>query len=162
MKKIFILMGVVISLGFAQAASVDWKITGSSSDVGQSIYLLTSLASSYESAEQLTSSALGMGSIAKNGRSYYFSGTLAGDSFDSTSLKDAYLVIIQDNKYTYLQVDMSNYVYDPNNQESSKGFFTKAYSDIAAGTSYQFVPEPTSGLLMLLGAAGLALRRKRS
>ena len=32
----------------------------------------------------------------------------------------------------------------------------------AGATSWQAVPEPTSGLLMLLGMAGLALRRKRA
>ena len=30
------------------------------------------------------------------------------------------------------------------------------------GTEYHVVPEPTSGLLLLLGVAGLALRRKRA
>ena len=30
------------------------------------------------------------------------------------------------------------------------------------GTNYQTVSEPTSGLLMLLGMAGLALRRRRA
>ena len=43
---------------------------------------------------------------------------------------------------------------------------TKAYAignqATASGTWYSAVPEPTSGLLMLLGMAGLALKRKRA
>ena len=43
---------------------------------------------------------------------------------------------------------------------------SKAFNDVAGGYTsagwYGAVPEPTSGLLMLLGMAGLALRRKRA
>lgn len=164
MKKIFILLGAAISLGFARAASVDWVITGRAGDVGKSVYLLTSLADSYDSVDKLTASALGWGTIESQGRTYGFSEELTKDAITKDSLKEAYLVIIQGDEYTYLQVDMSDYVYYPNSQETSPESFTKSYSDIAAGTTRQFgpVPEPTSGLLMLLGAAGLALRRKRS
>ena len=34
--------------------------------------------------------------------------------------------------------------------------------DVTAGGWYSAVPEPTSGLLLLLGMAGLALKRKRA
>ncbi len=45
-----------------------------------------------------------------------------------------------------------------------KNFITDAYGKTPANGAYsltQVVPEPTSGLLMLFGLAGLALRRKR-
>jgi hypothetical protein len=58
---------------------------------------------------------------------------------------------------------------------TAKGVATDAGSDVSnlgsvigglgsggGATSWQAVPEPTSGLLMLVGLAGLALRRKRA
>ncbi len=52
--------------------------------------------------------------------------------------------------------DVSNYITD----------FRNGYSQMTANgawvvNSFSAVPEPTSGLLMLLGLAGLALKRKR-
>jgi hypothetical protein len=43
-------------------------------------------------------------------------------------------------------------------------FNSVSAANMLAGTSanFQSVPEPTSGLLMLLGIAGLALKRKRA
>lgn len=47
---------------------------------------------------------------------------------------------------------------------SSAGTVTVAFGSQASNTNWQAVavPEPTSGLLMLLGMAGLALRRRRA
>ena len=45
--------------------------------------------------------------------------------------------------------------------DASKGFSTAGWY-AASSSGGESVPEPTSGLLMLIGAAGLALRRKRA
>ena len=57
--------------------------------------------------------------------------------------------------------DVSTYVYTP--PASSPGEFTFTVDSFATrGAPIGNVPEPTSGLLMLLGMAGLALRRRRA
>lgn len=169
MKKIMImLVAIAVAVG-VKAASVDWKVAGTSATNGYSVYLLTGLASSYESASALASDAVASGVIAKNGRDYYVSGTTTSAAITSTSMKDAYWVIVASgdsvSSYNYVKVDMSGSVYDADNQESSPGSFNSVTAaNMLAGTSANFVsvPEPTSGLLMLIGIAGLALRRRRS
>ena len=62
---------------------------------------------------------------------------------------------------SYAAVGTGEVIFGQQNAYSSVGF-----KDISAGYAgagwYSAVPEPTSGLLMILGMAGLALRRKRA
>ena len=168
MKKLMIIAAVVMAVVSAKAASVDWKVTGTSSQVGYTVYLLAAAPEKYASVTELAAAAVDTGSIASAGRGVYSaSGTAANTAITATSMADAYFVILKSadaTEYTYVKQDMSARVYDPANQESSKGTFSTSTATILAGTtsSFQTVPEPTSGLLMLLGMAGLALRRKRA
>ena len=92
-------------------------------------------------------------------------------SFDSTltANTDVYFVVFSgDNLYVSTQVSSSydsvtqiNSVTFDSQTTTSKAFKTTsgaAYS----GAGWYAVPEPTSGLLLLLGMAGLALKRKRA
>ena len=97
-------------------------------------------------------------------------------AFETTGLANAYFVVLGTDG------DGNNGVYisDIGNIESSdvgasqvtfgsQNAYSAAFKDATAGYSgagwYSMpsaVPEPTSGLLMLLGVAGLALRRRRA
>lgn len=57
-------------------------------------------------------------------------------------------------------MDVSAYVYTPPQSSPGEFMFT-VDSFTTRGAPIGNVPEPTSGLLMLLGMAGLALKRKR-
>ena len=161
---------VALSAVAVNAACVDWKVDATATENDYSVYLLASLANSYESADAIAAAAIGSASIAKSGRTYTTGDqTATSSAITATSMKDAYYVIVTSadaTQYTSYKVDMSAMVYDPDNQESSPGQFNsvKAATIISSGTSANFaaVPEPTSGLLMLLGIAGLALRRRRA
>ncbi len=167
MKKLTVIIGVIALAMGVHAAAVDWKITGSAATENYNVYLLTSIADSYESVSDIASAALTSGTIAKAGRSYYANGIAVSDAITAASMAEVYWVIVDGSgsptTYNYVKTDMSTYVYDPNNQESSPGTFDRiSAADILAGSSGSFraVPEPTSGLLLLLGVAGLALKRK--
>ena len=117
----------------------------------------------------IANAALISGTIAKNGRNYTASGTAIAEAITAASMKEVYWVIVDGSgaptTYNYVKTDMSAFVYNPDNQESSPGSFSSVTAaDMLAGSSGSFgaAPEPTSGLLMLLGMAGLALKRKRA
>ena len=109
--------------------------------------------------------ATGAGSIgASNSRP-------AGTStYDLTADGTAYFVVFNGDKmYVSYTTDV---LYDSVTGEATASFTTaltsisKATLDASAGYStagsWYAVPEPTSGLLMLVGLAGLALRRRRA
>ena len=166
MKKLTIIIGAIALAMGVQAASVDWKITADAATENYNVYLLTSIADSYESVSDIASAALISGTIAKSGRTYSAGGTAGSEAITVASMAEVYWVIVDGSgsptTYNYVKTDMSAMVYDPDNQESSPGKFGLAAADILAGSSGTFgaVPEPTSGLLLLLGVAGLALKRK--
>ena len=169
MKKLTLMIGVVALAMGVQAAAVDWQVTGTAATVNYNVYLLASIADSYKSVTDIANAALISGTIAQSGRSYYASGTAASEAITKDSMKEVYWVIVDGSgsptSYNYVKTDMSAFVYDPDNQESSPGQFNSiTAADMLAGPSGSFgaVPEPTSGLLVLLGMAGLALKRKRA
>ena len=169
MKKIMMVIAVALAVASAKAACVDWKVSGTSATNGYTVYLMTSLSSSYASVADLAKDAVASGTIAKSGKTYFAGGTATDSAITTTSMANAYYVIVESSSatsYTSYAVDMSSLVYNPDNQESSSGTFNSvnAATILSSGTSknFQTVPEPTSGLLMLLGMAGLALRRRRA
>ena len=62
----------------------------------------------------------------------------------------------------YAAVGQGAVEFGQQNAYSSVGFKEASAGYSSAGWYSQSVPEPTSGLLMLLGMAGLALRRRRA
>ena len=59
--------------------------------------------------------------------------------------------------------DAKNYMYiEAPSLDGWANTDTQTFNINAAGVEWQSVPEPTSGLLLLLGVAGLALKRKRA
>lgn len=172
MKKLVIIAGLALVAGLANAASVNWAVTGgTAAQVGYNVYLVTAIDSTWTSGADVAAAAATLGTgtsgtIAKSGRNYMINMTTAsGDAISTTSMKNAYLVLVQSDSakdYTYISADLSANVFGET--DSAKETFGTTTAALLAGTSANFaaVPEPTSGLLMLLGVAGLALRRRRA
>ena len=174
MKKLFMFV-VVAALALAsQAAQVDWQYDAAAGDVGKTVYVLlgATAQTSWESVAALEQAAVDSGTIAKNGRKYNASGTAVDDDITKTSANVYYVIVSADkSSFDVTSVsDMKGSVYDPANQESGTGnntslssaSITSSGNSFSGGSSGGGVPEPTSGLLLLVGASLLGLRRKRA
>ena len=167
MKKIMIAVMAVAMAAYAKAATVDWGYTGSQSEVGYTVYLFTSAVSaSYESFDDLIADSFASDTVVakKVGpkTTYKISDNAVADADLGNKL---YYVLVSGSDattYTYGSSDISTLVYDPGNQETSPGALALTAADFANSGTIAAIPEPTSGLLMLLGMAGLALKRKRA
>ena len=169
MKKLLTMVVVALAVVCARAASVDWNYVGSSDQEGYTVYAFSSaVATQYDTFADLIANAGSVtGTVAahtgRTGTTYYTDPTsLAGVS------DTLYLVVVSGSdatEYKYGSISTSGYTYDPDAQQTSPDTLSVPASAITStgkigGSSS--VPEPTSGLLMLLGVAGLALRRKRA
>lgn len=180
MKKLIITLAVVVAAIATQAASIKWKInsiteydsataiaSGSnykillvySADTTQSIDLSSGNSVDYGADTAIsTLDPSGSGGLKSLGvsvdydytaGSYYFAVLYNSKGTTSESAYDYYAI---SNVLTGNPVAMS-----PDTP------LTLQFTAASAGTpAWQSVPEPTSGILLLLGMAGLALKRKHA
>ena len=189
MKKLIIAVAAVAMGIAANAASYSWSATagrlmngtggsGSANYITSgTAYLLftdvmtqTALVTAYASdaagaASTVAAKALSTGSIGADARI----SDGAEFSYDTTAAQTAYFVVFNGDKmYVSMEAEAGYAAVGATGIEfesltaSSKLAFDSASGYSAAGWYTQSVPEPTSGLLMLLGMAGLALKRKRA
>lgn len=86
--------------------------------------------------------------------------------FTAGNSKDAYAAILYVTKdEDYYMGNIGHYTFEADVDVSYSGMASILGGSEAGGstaTAWTAVPEPTSGLLLLLGMAGLALKRKRA
>ena len=185
MKKLIIAVAVVCAAAITQAASFNWKTakTGGAvnafeggSIVASDVYLFTAdsaadIVTAFAKGQDWTSGSLDSSSITTAGKIASKATTFDYGGVGVAATLNAIFAFSEN-------VDGKDYLYISsvgtangtavgtqtiNFAESGVGTavmdMTKGYS--SAGW-YGAVPEPTSGLLMLLGMAGLALRRRRA
>lgn len=192
MKKLIMMIAVVAAAVAANAATVTWGATkGYLYQAGSDTVKVTSgtaylmfvttafdqsdLVSAFAAAEgdsaatiaAMTASgalATGAGTVGSNARIATTDSTYAmkGDM-------SAYFVVFNgDNMYISSAADVA---YDSVSDSATFAFASQSTSSKApaidasagyTGAGWYAVPEPTSGLLMLVGLAGLALRRRRA
>ena len=175
MKKILMTVAIALFGTMLNAASVTWSVNAiqSSPDVAVGAGWLvqvysSSVAFDIEKATAGELTAWSSSSTVAAGSTYRATATVAdglanGTSgefyaviWDASSIADAKNYIVSDN-YTATASAAGNPV------NMSFGAMTATTSaNKFLNSTWQAVPEPTSGLLMLVGLAGLALRRKRA
>ena len=183
MKKLLIAFAAVASALVVNAAACTWSTTGTIYQPTDSTAAINGFTAYLFDTATVTQSALvealrGGGSITDyTAMSSYVADSgakVASTAFtqDSGKTITAFMAIVQDD-YVYISTTKSATTADVgtagfslgNQSTPSKSVFdsTTAYSSAGwYGTAAAPIPEPTSGLLMLLGMAGLALRRRRA
>ena len=173
MKKI--MLAAVVALGIAgltRASSYYWGVTSDASlngYAGDTVYVL--LASDWSStitADQVVNKALDNADMTKKLNktgvaSRYFS--YGANDKDGETLSVVFVDINASGQYFKWEDTLTSTA----STSSDKTYNTVSSSDFATHASGGYqpfpgspVPEPTSGFLLLLGVAGLALRRKRA
>ena len=139
---------------------------------GYNVYLCKTLAkdgfkSEADIANYLYGTGNNSGATVKTGSrspySYKANNTAVGISDDDQGMQTVYAVIVSKDGKGYWTVEGSGEVYTTATSPvtaaiDAKTAITGAYTAWAGADP---TPEPTSGLLLLLGVAGLALRRKQ-
>ena len=183
MKKLMIAAAIVCAAVMAQAANVSWKssagwvVEGADDENGldgNKVYFID--ANAYSTATMIE--ALGAADATES--------TIAGMSLDNATINEGewavehaakdlttggdgyaslYAVIVSDDGKNYFIYDDYNPVKVTSAVESGYAVFS-ADDDVVTGAQSSWTaiaaPEPTSGLLLLIGVAGLALKRRRA
>ena len=170
MKKLMIAVAAMACAFATQAASMAWSYSDGNSSVhdGYTIYALLGAVST-DWADEAAVAAAAMGNpstIGKVSMSYVAVGTAT--SADLTDTSSVYFMLVKADSsqfaVTSASVPGSTYVYGEQEPEKSAFEVTNfgAFQDWKSGPGPDPTPEPTTGMLMLVGLAGLALRRRHA
>ena len=184
MKKLMMAIAVVACAAAASAASFDWKTSatgkvygaGTTTLLNGTAYIFDADAITKQSVVEtfIASGALKDGSLHSKSIS---SGAIAATNGEAFSWSggetlNAYIAVIAgDNIFVSdtigkaaAETGYSQFSFNAKTASQAAAIEFKAGDSVSAAGWYTAaaVPEPTSGLLLLLGMAGLALKRKRA
>lgn len=155
MKKILIVAAIAFVATASNAAATSWKITGGGIKASDLTSAYAGMVEIWASGGDLDSAVV-LDSRSISGGSFGSSYTFSTDSLTAGTTYDIYFVLEDGGKALTSSIISKAAV--------SVGTATVGFGNLATYTSnasnWAAVPEPTSGLLMLLGMAGLALRRR--
>ena len=172
MKKLIIAAAIVCAAALSHGASMKWKVvTGVS---GLNIYICASVAE-FENVAQIEANLLGTSgntatSASKSHDSWFGnSGVVAGiDPALEQKGATFYAVVVDSSNKGYYTMSGTADIYTTATEpeqglvDLSAKIAAGNYTPWAGGPGPEPIPEPTSGLLLLLGVAGLALRRRHA
>ena len=179
MKKVIVFAAGLLLAAVTHGASVGWSLAGAGNYagdkymffvVGQNGADLATISALLDAGESLDGYAFGSGTVTANGLANV-AATASGKSLDAGTYESFYVIFDSasptsgESKYTIISGG-ANQTKTATATTSALTFVAGNQSsylnDAANWRSYGSIPEPTSGLLMLVGLAGLALRRRRA
>lgn len=180
MKKILIAAFAVAFVAYVHAATFQWSSTGTIYEKGSDTVALSGFTAYLFDSSTMGQAALlegirGGASITDYTSLSSFTGStkvdttgFTADLADGTMLNTFFAIVTDDGIYISkiagkaAQAVGTSSIAFGNQASASKSVFGDATFSSPGWYSAAAVPEPTSGLLILLGMAGLALRRKRA
>ena len=174
MKKLIVLTLAVVATVVANATSVDWKFSTSADYKNYNVYIVSAITDGgFTKLSDITDNLLGTagntGTITGS-RTYGAQGSVAGLTATEKSDVNFYYEIVNPNDATgYWTMASSGQAYDTATDAvgstipaaTANALLATTKTAWATGGGEGGVPEPTSGLLLLVGAGMLALRRKQ-
>ena len=170
MKKLMMAAAIVCAAAFAHAATVDWTATGGVYDWNNFMAPEGTIAF-YLASDTTTPLASSPFTLDADGA---FTGTVTGtdqadwiarltiNNFDGGGSYYKDYAFTMDTVTHAGSPDAATYLSALSSEIGDSFSAGLDLMSAPAGQGYTAVPEPTSGLLLLLGMAGLALKRKRA
>ena len=172
MKKLMLTLAIVAIAGMTQAAAFKWStgaLTAPNADgsIGETAaasatgtWLATITLYSDEECTTAIEDVTGNSSSTVNAMGSNIAGTFGGATFAYNNSTPYYAIL--ELSYT-TEAGTQTLITDVvSTTLKTTGNTTLNFSTAISNATWSAVPEPTSGLLMLLGVAGLALKRKRA